>query len=151
MGARGPAPKPTALKVLEGNPGQRPLNGREPEPVPGEPVLPAHLDAKARRIWRQLVPQLLAMRVLTQADGEALATLATICATERRLLKAVKQKGDTFKTGSGYVQQRPEWGLLTKLWQIKRTYLGEFGMSPASRSRIHQQGEETDDLESLLA
>ena len=30
MATRGKKPKPTALKVLEGNPGKRPLNDREP-------------------------------------------------------------------------------------------------------------------------
>ncbi len=150
MGKRGPAPKPTNIRILEGNLSKRPFNSREPEPQPGEPALPVHLDAKARRIWRQLVPLLLNMRVLTEADGEALGTLAAICAVERRLLKAIREKGDTFKTGSGYIQQRPEWGLLNKLWQLKRVYLGEFGMSPASRSRIQQHGAEVDDLDALL-
>src|SRR5579863_4705296 len=32
MGARGPAPKPTALVLLEGNPGKRPINKRQPQP-----------------------------------------------------------------------------------------------------------------------
>ena len=32
MATRGRKPKPTALKVLEGNPGKRPLNDREPVP-----------------------------------------------------------------------------------------------------------------------
>lgn len=36
MAARGRKPKPTALKVLEGNPGKRPLNDHEPIPPKGE-------------------------------------------------------------------------------------------------------------------
>ncbi|HZK10243.1 MAG TPA: phage terminase small subunit P27 family, partial [Clostridia bacterium] len=32
MATRGRKPKPTALKVLEGNPGKRPLNKNEPQP-----------------------------------------------------------------------------------------------------------------------
>jgi hypothetical protein len=37
-GSRGPAPKPTAIKKAEGNPGKRKLNTEEPEPVPGASV-----------------------------------------------------------------------------------------------------------------
>ncbi len=38
MGQRGPAPKPTALRILEGNPGKRPLNASEPRPRAGRPA-----------------------------------------------------------------------------------------------------------------
>ena len=34
MAQRGRKPKPTALKVLEGNPGGRPLNLNEPKSAP---------------------------------------------------------------------------------------------------------------------
>ena len=33
MAQRGRKPKPTAVKVLEGNPGKRSLNTNEPKPV----------------------------------------------------------------------------------------------------------------------
>lgn len=39
-------PKPTALKVIEGNPRKRPLNQREPKPVLSIPTCPAHLSPK---------------------------------------------------------------------------------------------------------
>jgi hypothetical protein len=32
MGKRGPSPKPTSLKVLQGNPGKRKINKSEPKP-----------------------------------------------------------------------------------------------------------------------
>lgn len=62
MGLRGPAPKPTALRIIEGNLGHRPLNQREPKPLVGEPDVPAHLSRDAKKEWRRLVPILLAMR-----------------------------------------------------------------------------------------
>lgn len=37
---RGRKPKPTHLKLLEGNPGHRPINGAEPKPNPGLPTCP---------------------------------------------------------------------------------------------------------------
>jgi hypothetical protein len=50
MGLRGPAPEPTALKLLRGNPGKRPLNTLEPKPPTGKrPHCLAHLDEVARK------------------------------------------------------------------------------------------------------
>ena len=49
MAARGRKPKPTALKVLEGNPGKRPLNDHEPIPPKGELKCPSWLLPEAKR------------------------------------------------------------------------------------------------------
>ena len=44
MAQRGRKPKPTALKVLEGNPGKRPLNLYEPTPEGDLPECPEWLE-----------------------------------------------------------------------------------------------------------
>ena len=75
MGLRGPAPKPTAIKKAEGNPGKRKLNTQEPQPVPGAPECPDHLDAVAKKEWNRLSEVLVAMKVLTEADYIALGNL----------------------------------------------------------------------------
>ncbi len=151
MGKRGPAPKPTKLRILEGNPSKRPLNAAEPEPLAGEPRMPSDLDRFGRRVWRWAVTQLGAMQLLTQADAEALTDLCRVASVERRAWEAVKAKDLTFKTLAGYIQQRPEVGVLLKSVQIKRTLLGEFGLTPASRSRIEMPGQqETDELMEFL-
>ena len=55
MGKRGPAPKPTALKVLQGNPGKRKLNDSEPTFEKTDEILkpPSYLStyAKNRKAW----------------------------------------------------------------------------------------------------
>jgi hypothetical protein len=48
MPLRGRRPKPTAIRVLEGNPGKRAINRREPIPT-GSPEPPAFLKGAARR------------------------------------------------------------------------------------------------------
>ena len=68
MATRGRKPKPTALKVLEGNPGKRPLNDREPVPPKGTLKCPAWLLPEAKKEWKRLAPALEAMGVLTMAD-----------------------------------------------------------------------------------
>ena len=69
MGLRGPAPQPTALKVLRGNPGKRPLNKREPEPpTDNPPHCPDHLDDVAKVEWNRLVAIVTQMWILSEAD-----------------------------------------------------------------------------------
>ena len=48
---RGRKPTPTAIKVLEGNPGKRPLNDREPQPPKKAPSCPKWLEPDAKREW----------------------------------------------------------------------------------------------------
>ncbi len=142
MGLRGPAPKPTAIRMLEGNPGRRPFNEREPIALAGAPAMPRHLNADARREWRRLVPLLLTMRVLSESDGIALANLcqtyATLISAQRMMDKQIKAgaSGLLIKTGTGYVQQSPLLGIINKQMTLLNTQLREFGMTPSSRSRI---------------
>src|SRR6187402_1731067 len=94
MGLRGPAPKPSGLRVLEGNPARRPLPTNEPRPLPGEPDMPDYLDVDARKEWKHFVKILLEMRVLTKADGTALGNLCqaiSILACSRNV--AASKKG----------------------------------------------------------
>ena len=51
----GPAPKPTAIKELAGNPGKRPLNEHEPSvPVPSSsPYAPRYLCKEEQTEWRR--------------------------------------------------------------------------------------------------
>jgi len=71
---RGPPPKPTYLRILEGNPSKRPLNRNEPQPPPVETLDPPdYLGGHAATEWCRIVPGLSAMRLLTIADIPALA------------------------------------------------------------------------------
>jgi len=45
---RGRKPKPTAVKVLEGNPGKRSLNTAEPKPEKKAPRCPSWLEDEAK-------------------------------------------------------------------------------------------------------
>src|SRR3954452_16994744 len=113
MGLRGPPPKPSSVRVLEGNPARRPLPANEPRPLPGEPEIPAHLDREARKERKRLVPILLSMRVLTVADGVALGNLchaySILIQAHKAMEKAATAGGSglLMKTPSGYVQQSP--------------------------------------------
>ena len=50
----GRKPKPTALKKLEGNPGKRKLNTKEPIPAKGMLNCPEWLLPEAKKEWERL-------------------------------------------------------------------------------------------------
>jgi P27 family predicted phage terminase small subunit len=132
----GPAPKPTALKLLEGNPGKRKLNTNEPKPKLVAPKCPGHLDEVAKKEWKRLVPVLLHMRVLSEADQ---IQLALLCQTYSRMIEAqeaLSKSSLLIKTGSGYVQQSPLIGIISTCTQQLVTLCREFGLSPAARTKI---------------
>lgn len=142
MGMRGPVPKPTALVLLEGNPGKRKINKGEPQPRRVPPRCPAHLDAFAKQEWRRLVPILQRMRVLSEADFLALSTL---CQTYSTLVKAatrLNKEGLIITTKSGYVQQNPVYSIANSCAEMMTRLTREFGLTPASRTRLEVQESE---------
>ena len=67
----GRKPKPTAIKKLEGNPGKRKLNTKEPIPAKGMPECPEWLLPEAKREWERLADLMNQMGVLTEVDMAA--------------------------------------------------------------------------------
>jgi P27 family predicted phage terminase small subunit len=130
------------LKVLEGNLGHRPINDREPRTLDGEPAMPKHLTAIARREWKRLVPILLSMGVLGEGDGIGLAILCQAYGVmiEAQSLMVKSAKGSRsqllMRTKSGYVMASPLLTIINQQAEIVSRQLQQFGMSPASRSRI---------------
>lgn len=136
MGNRnsGRKPIPTALKVLRGNPGQRPLNAKEPETPAGEPAKPDGLSADASRVWDQIAPVLLYMRTLTPADAEPFARMCELTVTARASSLRKAEPGFEYFSESGQVHGaiRLERDTATAL----RPYYEYFGMTPSARARI---------------
>ena len=142
MGMRGPAPKPTALVLMEGNPGKRRINRSEPKPALRTPDCPEHLDTVARNEWRRLVRIIRRMKLLTEADYMALGNL---CQAYSRMIKAERklaESGLLYKTQSGYVQQSPLISIINSSVETITRLCREFGLTPSSRSRIQLMSSE---------
>lgn len=149
-----PAPKkPTALKVLEGNPGKRPLPKNEPKPAPIMPECPSWFDAEAKNFWIKYAPKLHALGLLTEVDGPAFEAICQRYSVWVRCEKRLKSKGLVMTTETGYQQQRPEVSIAKNALADVKTFLTEFGMTPASRSRIDLKLDEPeeDEMERLLS
>lgn len=139
MGAGRPA-KPTALKVLQGNPGRRPKNAREPKAQRGRPKCPAWLSAKARAAWGELCDLLDSMRVLTISDRKALELLCDAYAEWRDARETIrKEGGPTYRaeTESGFIiRARPEVAIAADAWRRVKALLSEFGLTPSARTKV---------------
>lgn len=139
----GRRPKPTALKILQGNPGKRSLNANEPQPC-GIPACPPNLDTEARKEWKRVSAELLACSLLTSVDR---AILAAYCEAWSRWYSATKELRDLAKdkgrsvlviaSKNGIAIQNPLIGIINVAADQMRKFSIELGMTPAARSRIN--------------
>ena len=155
MATRGRKPKPTALKILEGNPGKRPLNKYEPVPPDEQIECPSWLEPEAQKEWERLAPSLETMGILTTVDISAFAGYCQAFARWREAEEFISQHGSIFQTPSGYVQQVPQVSIAQQNLKIMQSFCSEFGLTPATRARIIANGggkddEEADPMENLL-
>lgn len=133
---RGRKPKPTHLKLLEGNPGHRPINGAEPRPAAGLPTCPAHLNPSARAEWKRLAAELQAIGILTRIDR---SVLAGYCQSWGRWVEAERKLKETpplLKTPAGYIQLSPWLTIANRERELMLRYMAELGLTPSSRSRL---------------
>lgn len=153
MATRGRKPKPTALKVLEGNPGKRPLNNNEPKPEKKAPRCPSWLEPEAKKEWKRMAKTLEAIGVLTQIDAAAFAGYCQAYARWKEAEEFLSKHGTIFKTPSGYIQQVPQVSIAQTYLKIMKDFCSEFGLTPSARSRIRVDGDTStndDPMESLL-
>jgi Phage terminase, small subunit len=114
-------PKPTALKLLEGTVRKDRANPAEPRPTVGAvppPFLPSR--GAARVAWNRLAPMLERLRVLTEADADALA-LGCLALSEYLAARRDKQS----------------WRRGDAAWKRYMATLTAFGLTPSARVRVH--------------
>ena len=152
--AQGRNPKPTAQKVLEGNPGKRELNTKEPKPIKKAPACPKWLDDEAKKEWKRLSKQMEQLGILTEVDMTSFAGYCQAYARWKEAEEFISKHGAIVKTSSGYWQQVPQVAIAHKYLTIMKSFCQEFGLTPASRSRISaENGSDAEDdmMENLLS
>jgi P27 family predicted phage terminase small subunit len=133
-----PHPIPTKLKILNGNPGKQKLNDKEPQPQ-GDAVCPTNLCRAAKAEWRRITPELRRLGLLTSVDRTALVAYCENYARARDADRIINEQGLTFTTDKGYIMQRPEIAISRACWEMVLKFCVQFGLTPASRSRIHAE------------
>ena len=153
MATRGRKPTPTAIKELEGNPGKRELNRKEPKPAKKAPACPKWLAAEAKKEWRRLAKTMEAMGVLTEVDMAAFAGYCQAYARWKEAEERITDRGLVIRTPSGYPQQVPYISIAQQYLRLMNQFAEQFGLTPAARRRIIAAGESADaadEMENLL-
>jgi P27 family predicted phage terminase small subunit len=131
---RGPQPKPTALKRLEGNPGKRKLNDAEPVPV-GVLKKPSFVTDEAAEEWDRIVTAM-PPGFYTPADAATLTVYVCAWAMHRNAFLIIEREG-MFSTGSsGQTIAHPAFAIMTSQAAIILKAGDRLGLSPAARSRL---------------
>lgn len=148
--------KPTALKILEGNPGKRPLPSREPKPPPIAPKCPSWLPVDGKKLWRELAPQLERLGLLTQVDGPTFTVLCLAWANLREAAGDLKTRGALVPgaRSPGETVRNPSAQHLNAAAQLVLAVAPRFGLDPQARSRIMAAASDdgpTDDMTSILS
>ena len=153
MAIRGTKPKSAAQQKLAGNPGKR-RSRKEPKVDSKTPICPSHLDAEAKKAWRCLVRWLRGLGLLASSD---VAIMTLYCDTWSEYLVVCRLAKRFAEQGDGLAQfvliskefERPFinslFNVKCKLKTLLERYLGELGLSPVSRARVHTEGSEPAD------
>ena len=136
----GRRPKPTHLKIVGGNPGKRALNKREPAPRREIPSCPTHLSDASKVAWGRLVEMLDRIGVLTECDVLALERLCDCYSDILACRELVERDGRTYTTitaqGDTLIKGNPAVNQLRAADAQFKSYLVEFGLTPAARSKV---------------
>jgi P27 family predicted phage terminase small subunit len=149
VGKRGPARKPTELRILDG---ERPYRTNTSEPAPAEVEIrvPTWLSPKARRLWRALAPDLRRKGVLTHWDTELLAQFCHAAVRAREAAAHIAREGEVIVTERGRV--RSPWCLAWKDSVDVMARLGaRFGLTPSDRGGLSLPEPSDAELDALLS
>jgi P27 family predicted phage terminase small subunit len=140
----GRTPKPTALKILEGNPGKRPLNKSEPKPsvllANATPPNFLKLSNGAKRVWQEVLPAL-PKGLITNADQCLFARWCELQIDRGELREFIRENGRTLSLFDSQgnlrtVKTQPQIAILSACEVEIRQIESQIGMTPSSRSRV---------------
>lgn len=147
----GRKPKPVALQIVEGDPRKHGMHkleqklAAEPKAGRGLPNCPRHLSGRARAAWKFWRQELEAMNLDCRPDA---MMLEGACVNYSRAVQAdiqVEAGGVTVeepvidadgKQIGTKIRKNPAVEVSNAAWRNLRAFCSEFGLSPASRTRL---------------
>jgi P27 family predicted phage terminase small subunit len=150
VGQRGPAAKPPELKLLEGNRAGRPIDLTSMfRPEVGAPPMPRDMSADGKKAWKRLVPELLRYNLLSKVDADSLEDLCETIGLIKVLRRSINARQNLLvskgedpagaveaRTPKGMRIQSPTYQALNREREKLRSWLAEFGLTPAQRARV---------------
>ncbi|TDN38271.1 phage terminase small subunit P27 family [Hymenobacter sp. UV11] len=138
--------KPTAQKALGGTLQPSRTNPHEPTADVYLPTPPDWLSDRAKQYWGEIGAVLLSMKLTTVADGPALQLLTEALAEWAEAREFVNREGMSYEiyTKQGGVMHRayPQVAIASDAWRRASSMLTQFGLTPASRSKVSALGGE---------
>ncbi|GAH70047.1 unnamed protein product [marine sediment metagenome] len=139
----GPAPLPAKLKLLKGVKPYR-MNKNEPKPKTASSNIPSGwsrwMSRGAITFWKRYAPKLKKLGLLTELDLSSFRILSELYSDFIRLTNLLRKVGETYETTNALkeklIKKRPEVDMRKDIESRYLSYLQQFGMSPASRTRI---------------
>jgi P27 family predicted phage terminase small subunit len=134
----GRTPKPSGLRLVQGNPGKRPPPPNEPDPeYLADLSAPTMLSPAQAEIWNNLAPALRANKLLTVLDVQALMLL---CIALQQHQFATNEIGDNkliMKNAETGAFSPSPWVIIQSMsFKRAKLLLDAFGMTPAARTRV---------------
>jgi len=140
---RGRKPKPRGLRVLQGNPGKRPLPADSIPAAAAIPTAPEHLSEAAKAEWESLARSLHRVGILGEFDRaafgaycEALARWAAAQTVLNEMAKNDPRGGLLIKAKSGIIYENPLVGIARRAALDTVRFAAECGMTPSARTRV---------------
>ena len=137
---------PTEIKKLKGNPGKRALNDKEPKPDVAIPECPGHLTGEARKEWDRVTAELQTLGIIAKIDRAALAAYCMAWLDFVYASRMVDDEGEVITSIKGGKYLNPWVGIKTSAMDRVVRIGAEFGLTPASRTRLKVETPSEEDL-----
>lgn len=134
--------KPTNVKIHEGNRGRRNLNpDAEPQPALSVPArVPSGLSTWARTVWTNVVEELDRLSLLTIVDHAAFEAAIRGADQAHGADQRIRLLLEKINRGKGEQEDYYRLSIMNSVskkgWQQYKAFCTEFGMTPASRTRL---------------
>lgn len=139
---RGGKPKPTYMRLLEGNAGKRPMNHAEPKPTQPLAEPPASLSDRQKDIWRYALEHA-PIGLLTSLDESVFKVWVIACDFHDQANTMVNTAGIFMRTKQGVPIQNPWMAVVNRQSLIMMRAAAEMGFTPSSRSRVQVENQQT--------
>ena len=150
----GRKPIPTEIKRMRGTLQPSRMNKSEAQfPIPGKMLAPpGDLSDEGSDLWRSIGKVLLDVGLFTYGDRIALELLCVAYGRMKYANRKVEETGGgVLEADNGNLYHNPWLAVANKSWEQVKGMLGEFGLTPAERTRVIAAIEqEEDDLADLL-
>lgn len=145
MGARGPAPMPTELKLLHGERRSSRLNRNAPK-VKNTPVMPAGMSDAAQAIWNRVMRDYSASGILTSVDTDALRVYCESVVRYEHAAAMLEKSGPLVRGARrGDLVKNPLHQVVRDDADLIRAFARELGFTPSARSALTAVKESEED------